>query len=53
MKLSFVRSLAALAVVAVPLGGIAALPALAQTQAPPPAKRRPRTWWWPLSTARR
>lgn len=34
MKLSFVRSLAALALVAVPLGGIAALPALAQTQAP-------------------
>jgi len=34
MKLSFVRSLAALALVAVPLGGIAALPAQAQTQAP-------------------
>ena len=34
MKLSFVRSLAALALIAVPLGGIAALPAVAQTQAP-------------------
>lgn len=33
MKLSFVRSLAALALVAVPLGGIAALPALAQQPA--------------------
>ncbi len=34
MKLSFVRSLAALALIAVPLGGFATLPALAQTQAP-------------------
>lgn len=40
MKLSFVRSLAALAVVAVPLGGFAALPALAQTQAPAAGEKK-------------
>lgn len=40
MKLSFVRSLAALAMVAVPLGGIAALPALAQTTAPAAGEKK-------------
>lgn len=40
MKLSFVRSLAALALVAVPLGGIAALPALAQTSAPAAGEKK-------------
>jgi peptidyl-prolyl cis-trans isomerase C len=39
MKLSFVRSLAALAVVAVPLGGIAVSLSQAQTQAPAPAAK--------------